>query len=130
MLRNLVRKTFDVRTGEFRISLYMLSCNFLIIAVSMITKPTINALFHSKLGVERLPFAFLAVAVTAIGSSFFYSRALARFPLDRIIKVTLFSSALILVGFGLVLKFNWFGWLALVAVLRLGRYMYAAATCQ
>lgn len=135
MLRNLVQKTFDVREGEFRVSFYMLSYIFLVIAVLMIIKPTINALFLSELGVEQLPFAFLAVAVTAIGSSFFYSRALIRYPLNRIIKFTIFGSTIILISFGLLLKFNWVGgwflylfyvWVALYAVLSASQFWVLA----
>ncbi|HEA21297.1 MAG TPA: hypothetical protein ENH87_10300 [Pricia antarctica] len=135
MLRTLVKKTFDVREGEFRISLYMLSYIFLVIAVLMIIKPTVNALFLSELGVEQLPFAFLAVAVTAIGSSFFYSRALTRFPLNRIIKFTLFASTIALISFGLLLKFNLVGgwflylfyvWVAIYAVLSASQFWVLA----
>ncbi len=135
MLRNLIQKTFDVREGEFRISLYMLSYIFLIIAVLMIIKPTINALFLSELGVEQLPFAFLAVAITAIGSSFFYSRALTRFPLNRILKFTIYGSTIVLISFGLLLKFDWVGgwllylfyvWVALYAVLSASQFWVLA----
>ncbi|MGB7393410.1 MAG: Npt1/Npt2 family nucleotide transporter [Pricia sp.] len=135
MLRNLVQKTFDVRQGEFRVALYMLSYIFLVIAVLMIIKPTINALFLSDLGVEQLPFAFLAVAATAIGSSFFYSRALARFPLNRIIKTTIFVSAVILIGFGMLLKLNalsgwllyfFYVWVAIYAVLSASQFWVLA----
>ncbi len=135
MLRNLIQKTFDVREGEFRVSFYMLSYIFLIISVLMIIKPTINALFLSELGVEQLPFAFLAVAVTAIGSSFFYSRALIRFPLNRIIKFTVFGSTIVLISFGLLLKFDWVGgwllylfyiWVALYAVLSASQFWVLA----
>src|SRR5680860_622610 len=135
MLRKLVQKTFDVREGEFRVSFYMLSYIFLVIAVLMIIKPTINALFLSELGVEQLPFAFLAVAVTAIGSSFFYSRAWIRYPLNRIIKFTIFGSTIILLSFGLLLKFNWVGgwllylfyvWVALYAVLSASQFWVLA----
>jgi len=113
----------------------MLSYIFLVIAVLMIIKPTVNALFLSELGVEQLPFAFLAVAITAIASSFFYSRALTRFPLNRIIKFTLFGSTFVLISFGLLLKFNWVGgwflylfyvWVALYAVLAASQFWVLA----
>lgn len=135
MLRTLVQKTFDVREGEFRVSFYMLSYIFLVIAVLMIIKPTVNALFLSELGVEQLPFAFLAVAVTAVGSSFFYSRALVRFPLNRVIKFTLIGSTIVLISFGSLLKFNWasgwflyvfYVWVALYAVLSASQFWVLA----
>jgi len=135
MFRNLVQKTFDVREGEFRISLFMLSYIFLIIAVLLIIKPTINALFLSELGVEQLPFAFLAVAITAIGSSFFYSKALTKFSLNKIIEVTLLGSIVILISFGILLKLNFVGgwllylfyvWVAIYAVLSASQFWVLA----
>ncbi|WFO17577.1 hypothetical protein M601_007955 [Cellulophaga baltica 4] len=83
MLLNLIKKTFDIREGEFKISFYMLAYIFLVIASLLIIKPTVNALFLSELGVENLPLAFLLVAATAIVSSYAYSRALARFSLKK-----------------------------------------------
>ena len=135
MLWNFIQKTFDVREGEFRISLFMLSYIFLIIAVLLIIKPTINALFLSELGVEQLPFAFLAVAITAIGSSFFYSRALTKFSLNKIIEVTLSGSIVILISFGILLKLNFVGgwllylfylWVAIYAVLSASQFWVLA----
>ncbi len=112
MLRKLITKVFDVREGEFKVSLWMLSYIFLIIAVLLIIKPTVNALFLSELGVEQLPFAFLLVAITAIISSWFYSKALSKFALNKIIEVTLIVSISILVGLGILLKLNYVGgWL-------------------
>ena len=129
MLRTLIKKTFDVRDGEFRISLYMLSYIFLIIAVLMIIKPTINALFLSELGVEQLPFAYLAVAVTAIIATFFYSKGLSRFSLFRIIKSSLIGSSLILLSFGVLLKFQIFsGWLLYVFYVWVALYAVLSAS--
>ncbi len=109
MLQNIIQKVFDVREGEFKVSLWMLSYIFLIIAVLLIIKPTVNALFLSELGVEQLPFAFLVVALTAVVSSFFYYRALIRFSLHKIIEATLLGSVVILFGFGILLKLNMVG---------------------
>ena len=113
----------------------MLSYIFLIIAVLLIIKPTVNALFLSELGVEQLPIAFLLVAVTAIVSSFFYSRALSKFSLNKIIEVTLMGSILILVGLGILLKMNIIGgwllyffyvWVAIYAVLSASQFWVLA----
>lgn len=112
MLRRLVTKVFDVREGEFKVSFWMLSYIFLIIAVLLIIKPTVNALFLSELGVEQLPFAFLLVAITAIISSFFYSKALTKLSLNKIIEATLGASIVLLIGLGVLLKLDILGgWL-------------------
>ncbi len=135
MLRNLIQKVFDVREGEFKVSFWMLSYIFLIIAVLLIIKPTVNALFLSELGVEQLPFAFLLVAVTAIISSFFYSRALAKFSLNKIVKVTLLGSVTILIALGILLKVNvlegwllyfFYVWVAIYAVLSASQFWVLA----
>jgi len=108
---------------------------FLVIAVLLIIKPSVNAQFLSELGVEQLPFAFLAVAFTAIFSSFFYSRALTKFSLNKIIEVTLLVSIVILVGLGMLLKLNVVGgwilyffyvWVAIYAVLTASQFWVLA----
>ena len=135
MLRNIIQKIFDVREGEFKVSLWMLSYIFLIIAVLLIIKPTVNALFLSELGVEQLPFAFLLVAITAIISSFFYSKALTRFSLFKIVRVTLFSSVIILISLGILLQLDIVGgwllyffyvWVAIYAVLSASQFWVLA----
>ncbi|MCJ7466375.1 MAG: hypothetical protein MUO53_06740 [Maribacter sp.] len=135
MLRNVIQRVFDVREGEFRVSFWMLSYIFLIIAVLLIVKPTVNALFLSELGIEQLPFAFLIVAVTAVISSFFYSKALTRYSLNKIIEITLITSVVILVSLGILLKLNIVGgwllyifyiWVAIYAVLSASQFWVLA----
>ncbi len=135
MLRTIIKRVFDVREGEFKVSLWMLSYIFLIIAVLLIVKPTVNALFLSELGIEQLPFAFLIVAVIAIISSFFYSKALTRYSLNKIIEITLISSVVILVSLGILLKLDIVGgwllyifyiWVAIYAVLSASQFWVLA----
>ncbi len=135
MLRKIIRKTFDVREGEFKISFLMQAYVFLIIAVLLIIKPTVNAIFLSELGVEQLPMAFLLVAVTAIVSSAFYTRALARFALNKIIEATLLSSMAVLVLMGLFLKLGllsgwmlyfFYVWVAIYALLAASQFWVLA----
>ena len=112
MLQNFIQKTFDIREGEFKVSLWMLSYIFIIIAVLLIIKPTVNALFLSELGVEQLPLAFLFVAVIAVASSFLYSKVLTKYSLNRIIQFTLMSSIILLIALGVLLYLNYLqGWL-------------------
>lgn len=113
----------------------MLAYVFLIVAVLLIIKPIVNALFLSRLGVEQLPWAFLAVAVTAIVSSAFYSRALARFSLNRIIAATLTTSIAVLILLGTLLKlglvsewilFLFYVWVAIYALLGASQFWVLA----
>lgn len=135
MLLNLIKKTFDIREGEFRISFFMLAYIFLIIASLLIIKPTVNALFLSELGVEDLPIAFLLVAFTAILSSFFYSKALTKFSLKKIIRFTLSVSIILVILLALLLRFNYLNnwmlyffyvWVAIHAVLSASQFWVMA----
>ncbi|TLP75480.1 Npt1/Npt2 family nucleotide transporter [Maribacter sp. ACAM166] len=135
MVEKLIKKIFDVREGEFKVSLWMLAYIFLVIAVLLIIKPTVNALFLSELGIQQLPFAFLLVAVTAITSSYFYSKAVSRFSLKKVIEVTIISSIIILIGLGIllslqvvsgVLLYFFYIWVAIYAVLSASQFWVLA----
>ena len=89
MLQKLVSDFFDIRKGEFRISLFMFLYIFGVIAVLLIIKPTVNALFLSELGPEQLPFGFLLVSVAAVVTSLAYSRWMGRYGLRPTITATL-----------------------------------------
>ena len=94
MLRNLFKKTFDIRDGEIRISFFMQLYVFLLISVLLMVKPTINALFLSQLGADHLAYAFVLVAVIAVVTSYFYNRAVKKYSLRRIATGTLVFFAL------------------------------------
>ncbi len=135
MLLRLLKKTFDIREGEFKISFLMLSYIFLIIASLLIIKPTVNALFLSELGVENLPLAFLLVAAIAILSSYSYSRALTKFSLKKIIRFTLIVSIVLIVILALLLQFQYLNkwmlfffyvWVAIHAVLSASQFWVMA----
>ena len=135
MLRTVIKKIFDVREGEFKISFLMAAYIFLIIAVLLIIKPTVNALFLSDIGIEHLPFAFLLVALTAVLSSFAYSKALTKFSLRKLIEVTLISSFVVLVVLGILLYLNrangfilyfFYVWVAIYAVLSTSQFWVLA----
>tara|TARA_R110002051_G_scaffold69304_1_gene124612 strand:+ start:40700 stop:43513 length:2814 start_codon:yes stop_codon:yes gene_type:complete len=135
MLLKLIKRTFDIREGEFKISFLMLAYIFLIIASLLIIKPTVNALFLSQLGVENLPIAFLLVAVIAIFSSYFYSKALANFSLKRIIRFTLLISIFLIVLLAILLRFHFLNkwmlfffyvWVAIHAVLSASQFWVMA----
>jgi AAA family ATP:ADP antiporter len=135
MVERLIKKIFDVREGEFKVSLWMLAYIFLVIAVLLIIKPTVNALFLSELGIEQLPFAFLLVAITAVTSSYFYSKAVSHFSLKKVIEVTIISSIIILIGLGVLLSLHvvsgvllyfFYIWVAIYAVLSASQFWILA----
>lgn len=135
MLRKFIQKTFDIRSGELGVSLLMQLYIFLIITTLLIVKPTVNALFLSKLTSESLPYAFLFVALVAVGSSFFYNKALKRFSLLRIVTATLIISGLIFISLKILLSFHYFStwllyfyyvWVAIYAVLATSQFWVLA----
>lgn len=100
MLKNLFKKTFDIRDGEIRISFFMQLYIFLLITVLLMVKPTINALFLSKLGAEHLPYGYVLVALIAVVTSYFYNRAVKKYSLKIITICTLvfFSMSFLLLS--------------------------------
>ena len=135
MLRKLVQRTFDIRSGELGVSLLMQLYIFLIITTLLIVKPTVNALFLSELTSQSLPYAFLLVALVAMGSSYFYNKALKRFSLLRIITFTLIISALVFISLKVLLSLHYFStwllyfyyvWVAIYAVLATSQFWILA----
>ncbi|QLE00720.1 hypothetical protein HX109_03765 [Galbibacter sp. BG1] len=106
MIKSLLKKIFDLRDGEINIALLMQGYIFFIIATLLIIKPSINSLFLSDLGAQNLPYAYLLVALTAVLSSYFYSRATERYSLVHIIRITLTVSVISLVVLGFLLHLN------------------------
>ncbi|MAZ73496.1 MAG: MFS transporter, partial [Flavobacteriaceae bacterium] len=89
MLAYLFKKTFDIRDGEIRISFFMQLYIFLLITVLLMVKPTVNALFLSKLGAAHLPYGYMLVAVVAVLVSYFYNKGVKQFSLRKITTGTL-----------------------------------------
>ncbi|WP_432412903.1 NTP/NDP exchange transporter [Rasiella sp. SM2506] len=95
MLTALFKRTFDIRDGEIRISFFMQLYIFLLITVLLMVKPTVNALFLSKLGAAHLPYAYMLVAVIAVIVSYFYNKGVKQFSLRKITTGTLIFFSLI-----------------------------------
>lgn len=79
---------------------------FLIITVLLIVKPTVNALFLSKLGADQLPYAYLLVALIAVITSYFYNRAIKKFSLLKITIISLVIFSLSFITLSLILNYN------------------------
>lgn len=133
--RHLLSSMFDIREGEYRKAVLMQLNIFLIISVLLIVKPTVNSLFLTKFGVEKLPVAFVLVAIAAGIISFFYARVLSRLSLNLIITRTFIWSVLSLIAFGVLLHFNFlegwilylfYIWVAIFAVLSASQFWVLA----
>ncbi|MBP6680882.1 MAG: HEAT repeat domain-containing protein, partial [Saprospiraceae bacterium] len=101
-------RIFDIRTGEFR-RVWLMQLNiFLLIQCLWIVKPVVNAQFLSRVGVDKLPFVFLLVALTALAVATAYSRLLNRMPLGTIMLRTYMISILSLLTFAILLHLHLF----------------------
>jgi AAA family ATP:ADP antiporter len=134
-IRHLLQKTFDIRPGEGRRAALMQLNIFLIISTLLIVKPTVNGLFLSEMGVEKLPIAFLLVAVFAILISNVYVRFLNQTTLNKLILSTLLLSVLLFLFFGVLLYLNVVGgwilyafyiWVSLFGVLTASQFWILA----
>ncbi|MEZ4687568.1 MAG: Npt1/Npt2 family nucleotide transporter [Bacteroidia bacterium] len=133
--RRLLLKTFDIRPGEIRRAVLMQLNFFLIISTLLVVKPTVNGLFLAEIGVEKLPLAYLLVAVSAVAISFAYSYFLNRTTLMRLILATVAISIAVFIFLGLMLLFNpgatWFlyafyVWVSLFGVLTASQFWILA----
>jgi AAA family ATP:ADP antiporter len=106
-VKRLFQRTFDVREGEFRRAFLMQLNIFLLISTLLIIKPTINSLFLTNVGIEKLPLAFILVAVGAGIIMSFYSRWLRAHSLEKIIHFTLMVSVGAITLFALLLRLNY-----------------------
>ena len=89
MISTFIKKTFNIRDGELKIALSMQFYIFLVITVLLLIKPTITALFLSNLGAQKLPNAYLLVAVIAMSSSLFYNWLVLKFSIKWIASTTI-----------------------------------------
>jgi len=112
MIRDLLKKSFNIREGEIKIALLMQLYIFLVITVLLLVKPTVTALFLSGLGAEKLPYGYLMVAVVAVLSSVFYNRMIKRFSIKIVALVTIiiFSILFFLLSFVVYSEMN-SGWI-------------------
>lgn len=99
-------RVFDIKEDEIKKTLLLQLYIFLIITTLLIVKPTVNSLFLSELGSDALPLGYVLTAIAAIIGSYFYTKALEKASLNRIIVVTLYGSIISLILFGLAFKFN------------------------
>jgi len=134
-LHGLFLRLFDIRKGELKRVVLMQVTIFLLIATLLIIKPTINALFLSDVGIEKLPVAFILVAVAAGLITTFYSRTLNKIPLGRVIQFSLIVSVIAVTGFSVLLRLNLLGtwilyvfyvWVAVFGVLSASQFWILA----
>lgn len=101
MIKDLFKKSFNIREGELQVALLMQLYIFLVITVLLLVKPTVTALFLSGLGPEKLPYGYLMVAVVAVLSSVFYNKMIRIFSIKAVALATImiFSGLFFLLSF-------------------------------
>ncbi|MFC4721803.1 NTP/NDP exchange transporter [Geojedonia litorea] len=105
-LKQYILKAFDLKEDElYKTCLLQLNI-FTIISVLLIVKPTISSLFLSELTSSALPLGYVLTAIMAVIGSFFYDKALEKYPLNVIIDRTLIGSVISLIIFGIAFNFN------------------------
>lgn len=134
-MTKLIRKILNINEGEELKVFLMFSYIFLAIASLLIVKPVRNSLFLSHFGVEKLPYAFIAVAVIAAIFTNFYSRYASKIRLNILIYYTTVSSIFFLFLFWFLLFNNinegWFYyfvyvWVALFGVITTSQFWLLA----
>ena len=126
-MKSLIQKLFDIREGEALKASLMFAYIFLIIAALLIVKPVRNSLFLTQIGISKLPYVFLYVAIAASIFINLYLNLAQQIRLDTLIFYSTILSMLIFLGFwGLIklgLKVNWFYYALYVWVALFGVFM-------
>lgn len=104
----LLNAFFDIKPGEVKKVLLMQLNIFLTVTTLLIIKPVSNALFLAEVGIDKLPYSFVLVAIAALALSRFYSKKLIKKSLSNVIRGTLLISAAVLVVFAVLLLLNKF----------------------
>ncbi len=93
----LLNAFFDIKPGEVK-KVFLMQLNiFLTVTTLLIIKPVSNALFLAEVGINKLPYSFVLVAIAALALSRFYSKNLIKNSLSNVISGTLLTSASVLV---------------------------------
>ena len=106
VLKIYILKVFDLKEEELHKTLLLQLNIFIIITTLLIVKPTINSLFLSELTSDALPLGYVLTAVMAVIGSYFYDKALEKYPLNIIIDRTIIGSVISLILFAIALNFN------------------------
>ena len=110
--RKYLKLFFRLNDEEISKTLLLQLNVFLLIAVLLMVKPSINSLFLSELTADALPLGYVLTAMMAIVGAYFYNKILEKYALNRIIEGTIASSMVCLVLFGLAFHFDLAsGWL-------------------
>ena len=97
---------FNIRSGEWRRLLPLTTAYGLVLASIYVLKPVRNTLFLDRIGIERLPYVLILVAIVGGLSASLYTRLTDRIRIDRLILGTFLLLAANLILFQWLFSFH------------------------
>ncbi|MDT8392911.1 MAG: Npt1/Npt2 family nucleotide transporter [Bacteroidales bacterium] len=83
-MKALINKFYDIREGEWKLTLAFFSVSFLLMVVVYVLKPVRDSLFLVDLGARRLPYVFILIALVAIPVTSLISRSVHKYKSYRV----------------------------------------------
>ena len=120
-MRATLSSLFQIRPGEGRSTLLLVLVMFLLTAGASIGSPGINALFLARVGVEFLPYMYIALAGLTVVTTLLLTALLGRFSKKRLYLILpiVLGLTLILARYAVSLDLSW-----IYPALWLGMYLY------
>ena len=128
-------RRLGLERGEGRRTGLMFGYIFLVIAALLIVKPVRNSLFLKAFGPEKLPYAFILVALVSGLVAFGYARLARRFALDRLIGWWVLFCTVCLLGSWVLLRngyqagwfiYSFYVWAAIFGVISASQFWLMA----
>ncbi len=88
-MKRIIKSVFDIRPGEWAITMLMLANYYIILVTYYFLKPARDSLFLVKVSSEQLPLVFIITALVAAPVTAFYGKASRSMRLDKLIYSTL-----------------------------------------
>lgn len=93
-MKALVNKFYDIREGEWRLTLAFFAVSFLLMVVVYFLKPVRDSLFLVGLGAGKLPYVFVLIALVAIPVTSVITRSIRKY---KSFRVFLWTNLLIII---------------------------------
>jgi len=87
-MKKLLKSVFNIRKGEWPLTLLMLANYYLILVTYYFLKPARDSLFLVKVSSDMLPLVFIITAIVTAPVVTFYSRASKKLSLKKLINIT------------------------------------------
>lgn len=87
-MRRLLKSVFDIRKGEFGVTMLMFAYQYLLLVTYYFLKPARDSLFLTELGVNQLPIVFILIAFVSLPINSIYSQASKSLRLNALINYT------------------------------------------